>query len=935
MTVIERYARWLVRPGVSWAVVILTLGITVVAARLSLDVEQDDDILAFLPDSNDDVHAFRTINERFKSTDIALIGIPTADPFDAAFVAQLQATTTDLQAVQGVDSTLSLTNLPDFVQAPVSGGVVMNALVPDPPADEAQARAMRERVMSRDHVVGTLVSADADAVLIYAFATPGVQPRVLASHIREVVRRHFPTDRIYWGGGPFISSWIYDTTRGDMAALTPWSLAAIVAIMLIAYRDPLGTVLGLVATTTGIVVTLAAMQLLDVQFNIVLSAMPIILFALGSGYAIHILSHYDQQARVVGRNAEAVVRALVQIGPGLINAGFTTIVGVLSYVVMDIRPMQIFGLASAFGLTIGLVASLLFVPAFIALWPRPVRTHADPFWTEATVALARTARRHRGPVGVATAVVTVVGLALSNRVQTRMDVSAFFNEGSEPWVAQAFLEHAFGGSQFVQLEMSADFDDPEMVRELEHVGDRIRVLPHVTDVRGVAEAIELVSDAMTGARRIPDTSGQLKVLYRFLENDRAVSRMITDDHRRALLQIKLDTSDAEEMQAATQAVRDTVGSVALTGYRVVDRASEPAAVDHRTTDLITARVLALADQLRIDLGADADPRVRAALLRPPPPDARAAPQVADTVAALLGSAESFVALDPAQARAVADRVSALGPSPDTVRLAAAISTALHAAQDDPRVSDLGIVLHAPLGDAWRTARARLRSDTLLADLAAPVPATAVGARFREAVAQKLQDLERGQALVTSHVPGGPSIGWVVTGMPVLYEGLEKSVNSNQLGSVLFSLLTVYPFLAIYYRSWTAGLLPMAPMFVTLAIVFGLMGAVDMHLDIGTSILAALVVGTAVDYAVPLLDLWHAKTPDEDVETAALRAVRDNSHAVWTNALTVAAGFWVLTLGDAKPLQNVGGLTAAAMLVAAFSTFVVVPLLANRLVYRPR
>ena len=38
---------------------------------------------------------------------------------------------------------------------------------------------------------------------------------------------------------------------------------------------------------------------------------------------------------------------------------------------------------------------------------------------------------------------------------------------------------------------------------------------------------------------------------------------------------------------------------------------------------------------------------------------------------------------------------------------------------------------------------------------------------------------------------------------------------------------------------------------------------------------------------------------------------------------------MLTLGDARPLKNVGGLTAAAMLVAAATTFLVIPLLAGR------
>ena len=58
-------------------------------------------------------------------------------------------------------------------------------------------------------------------------------------------------------------------------------------------------------------------------------------------------------------------------------------------------------------------------------------------------------------------------------------------------------------------------------------------------------------------------------------------------------------------------------------------------------------------------------------------------------------------------------------------------------------------------------------------------------------------------------------------------------------------------------------------------------------------------------------------------------------AIWTNAAMVAIGFFVLTLGDARPLRNVGALTATAMLVAAIATFLMVPLLAGKRRYTSR
>jgi predicted RND superfamily exporter protein len=110
-----------------------------------------------------------------------------------------------------------------------------------------------------------------------------------------------------------------------------------------------------------------------------------------------------------------------------------------------------------------------------------------------------------------------------------------------------------------------------------------------------------------------------------------------------------------------------------------------------------------------------------------------------------------------------------------------------------------------------------------------------------------------------------------------------------------------------------------------------MGARGVSLDIGTSMLASLIIGAGVDYAVHMMAAWRVPEGRSLVEGAEL-AARTTGPAIWTNALMVAAGFFILTLGDARPLQNVGMLTASAMLVAALATFIAIPALASRRSY---
>jgi hypothetical protein len=131
-----------------------------------------------------------------------------------------------------------------------------------------------------------------------------------------------------------------------------------------------------------------------------------------------------------------------------------------------------------------------------------------------------------------------------------------------------------------------------------------------------------------------------------------------------------------------------------------------------------------------------------------------------------------------------------------------------------------------------------------------------------------------------------------------------------------------------FRSIWSGLLVNAPIVVTLILVYAVMGVLRIRLDIGTSMLASLIIGAGVDYAVHLAASWSAP-PDRPLAEAAAAAGARSGPSISLNALMVAAGFVVLTLGEARPLQNVGGLTATAMILAALATFLVFPALARR------
>jgi hypothetical protein len=515
-----------------------------------------------------------------------------------------------------------------------------------------------------------------------------------------------------------------------------------------------------------------------------------------------------------------------------------------------------------------------------------------------------------------------------------MDTAAFFNEGSPPDLADRFLAEEFGGSQFIQVLFKADLGQPAVLRELQFLADELSRTPHVSGAVHVASAVAQANEVMEKIRRIPDSAPKVGTLLSFMASNRAVSQLVSADRSEALLQLKLSTNKAEEAEealAVVEAVVEARSSQRWTVGRNVARNQE------RTVARLETLLRASGKELSRSV-------IRGAL---DALDHRVSPaKIKAALGVHMVSAEFLTPIPPQPEGGtirLIDAVVALGPGASEEALSAAIATALQLEEDDDLILDLLFSIGTPVEEIWAHQTSLSLADSFLLATGVPLPPGPLGERIRRSVAGTLWDLGRSTLLVPSPAPSsskdtseGPepfTIGLAVSGLPVLHRGLSASVNDNQWRSLGLALALVLIVMMGLFRSVSSGLLAAVPTFVTLLLVYGLMGARGVSLDIGTSMLASLIIGAGVDYAVHMLSAWRTpKNSDGDLAAAAEFAARTTGPAIWTNAGMVAAGFFILTLGDARPLQNVGLLTASAMLLAALATFLAIPAFAQKRSY---
>ena len=166
-------------------------------------------------------------------------------------------------------------------------------------------------------------------------------------------------------GEPVLDYDEMEQSKHDAILATVVSLLVSAGIFIYAYREagrPLKTVLCLVI---GLGYSMAFTTLVIGHLNILTITFAPILIGLAIDFGIHFITRYEEETRHGGTDTEAVDKAMVFTGQGIITGALTTAVAFLAMGFTDFRGIQEMGIISGGGLVLCLVPMMTMLPALL------------------------------------------------------------------------------------------------------------------------------------------------------------------------------------------------------------------------------------------------------------------------------------------------------------------------------------------------------------------------------------------------------------------------------------------------------------------------------------------------------------------------------------------------------------------------------------------
>ena len=164
----------------------------------------------------------------------------------------------------------------------------------------------------------------------------------------------------------------------------------------------------------------------------------------------------------------------------------------------------------------------------------------------------------------------------------------------------------------------------------------------------------------------------------------------------------------------------------------------------------------------------------------------------------------------------------------------------------------------------------------------------------------------------------------ITGLAVLYNNMLQSLFQSQIGSLMIVFAVISLMLFLIFRSLKVMIIGLIPNIFVASSVMGLLGLLNIPLDIMTITVAAISVGMAVDNTIHYIYRYKRELKKNGSYTALKNAHSTTGRAIFYTASTIAAGFCILSLSNFFPTVLFGVFTSIAMILAFLSSLTLLP-----------
>ena len=476
-----------------------------------------------------------------------------------------------LDSLSYVDKVTSLTDIEFMVGS--DEGMTIEQIVPDEIPDEGSAEmdSIKARAYSKPHVARKLISPKGDLswimVKLRAFPkdsvwkkTSTVAPDIITGEeVERIIKKpEYASLHPKGTGMPYVTHCKTVYISKEMGQLMMIATLICMVVMLLMTRSLRGVVAPIISVIGGLFTTYGIAGFTQMYVDSTVLMIPTILaFAVAIAYNIHIFSYFSGRMRIHGERHKAIVETIKEIGWSVFFCGFTTLVSLLSFLVIPIRPMHCVGIISSMSVLFVLLTSLIVTPVLLSFGKnkRPIEgftEDSDTRWTKFMVVLGDKVLRNPKKIGysfLAICILLCIGLW---KIEAAFDIERtmglkvdYVKEVMD--VGRSELGSLYSYDLIVELPDNDMAKEPENLKRLDELQTKVNTYDLTKRTTSILDILKDLNQTLnngdTAFYRIPDTEEEVAQMFLLYENAGGTESEYWMDYDYRRMRLMVEISD--------------------------------------------------------------------------------------------------------------------------------------------------------------------------------------------------------------------------------------------------------------------------------------------------------------------------------------------------------------------------------------------------------
>ncbi len=483
-----------------------------------------------------------------------------------------------LDSLSYADKVISLTDIEFMVGS--DDGMTIEQIVPDDIPEEGSAAmdSIKARAYSKPHVARKLISPKGDLswimIKLRAFPkdsvwkkTSTVAPDIITGEeVERIINKpKYASLHPKGTGMPYVTHCKTVYIGKEMGRLMMIATLICMVVMLFMTRSLRGIIAPIISVLGGLFTTYGIAGFTQMYVDSTVLMIPTILaFAVAIAYNIHIFSYFSGRMRIHGERRKAIVETIKEIGWSVFFCGFTTLVSLLSFLVIPIRPMHCVGIISSMSVLFVLLTSLIVTPVLLSFGKnkRPIEgftEDSDTHWTRFMVTLSDKVLRNPKKIGysfLAVCILLCIGLW---KIEAAFDIERtmglkvdYVKDVME--VGRSELGSLYSYDLIVELPENDMAKEPEYLKRLDELQTKVNgydLTKRSTSILDILKDLnQTLNNGDTAFYRIPDTEEEVAQMFLLYENAGGTESeyWMDYDYRRMRLMVEISEFNSARVE---------------------------------------------------------------------------------------------------------------------------------------------------------------------------------------------------------------------------------------------------------------------------------------------------------------------------------------------------------------------------------------------------